>query len=400
MGSSSGSGNTPFPKWEIAVGVGAASAIGLVGYWYLKSNRSPLLSRFRSTSEESAEQPSGSVNKIETPFEKAQRFKAEGNSAFKNGKYDEAIRFYTQAIETCPEDKTTDIATFYQNRAAAYEQLKKWSAVIEDCSKAIELNSKYEKALFRRAKAREMVKDLENCLDDITCVCLLQNFQNQNALLMADRILKELGRIHAQEAMKSRKPVIPSKVYIQNYISSFSDDPVAKMLQEVGQPLGQGELKGFMKAKLAYATEKYEEIIPACTEEISSSESDIKYIVESLYLRATFYFLCGQFKEALLDLNSIIKNEEYDYKIRVNALIKRASIHMQTEDLQASLKDYETAIEIGPNIAGTLKYFTFCVSKVSYTVRYAKLIPIFVSLILLQQTKAPICFYISGSNHI
>ncbi|XP_044749115.1 mitochondrial import receptor subunit TOM70 [Coccinella septempunctata] len=352
MDSSGGSGNSPFPKWQIAMSVGAAGAIGLVGYWYLKSNRSPLFHRFRGTSEESVDEPSVSKSKaVETPFEKAQNYKAEGNSAFKNGKYDEAIRYYTQAIEICPADKINDIATFYQNRAAAYEQLKKWSAVIDDCSKAIELNPKYEKALFRRAKIRETIKDYENCLDDITCVCLLQGFQNQNALLMADRVLKQLGKIHAQEAMKSRKPIIPSKIYIQNYFASFSDDPVAKILLEVGEPLGQGELKGFLKAKLAFATGKYEEIIPACTEEINSSESDINYIVESLYLRATFYFLCGQFKEALLDLNNIIENEEYDYKIRVNALIKRASIYMQTEELQACQKDYETAIEIGPNIA-------------------------------------------------
>ncbi|XP_045480161.1 mitochondrial import receptor subunit TOM70 [Harmonia axyridis] len=351
MGSSSGVGNSPFPKWQVAVGVASAGAIGLVGYWYLKSNRSPLFNRLRGASEETVEEPSVSKSKTNDPFEIAQQFKSEGNDAFKSGKYDEAIRFYTKAIETCPTDKKNDLATFFQNRAAAYEQLKKWSAVIDDCTKAIEFNPKYEKALFRRAKARETIKDYENCLDDITCVCLLQNFQNQAALLMADRVLKQLGKIHAEEAMKTRKPVTPSKVYIHNYLSSFSNDPLAKVLLEVGEPLGQGELKGFLKAKLAFATEKYDEIIPACTEEINSSESDSKYIVESLYLRATFYFLCGQFKEALADLTTIIENEEYDYKIRVNALIKRASIYMQTEELQACQKDYETAIEIGPNIA-------------------------------------------------
>ncbi|KAL3266741.1 hypothetical protein HHI36_010902 [Cryptolaemus montrouzieri] len=352
MASSSSSSSTPFPKWQIAVGVGAASAIGL-SYWYLKSGRSPLFnSIFRGTSQETNDIQSGTKSEAdETPFERAQKFKAEGNALFKNGKYDEAIQSYNKAIAICPPEQANDLSTFFQNRAAAYEQLKKWSAVITDCSKAIELNPKYEKALYRRAKAREIIKDWENCLDDVTCVCLLQNFQNQSALLMADRVLKELGKAHAQEAMKTRKIIMPSKNFIKTYFSSFSEDPVGQMLLEVGQPLGQGELKGFLKAKLAFATEKYEEIVPSCTEEINSSESDSAYIAESLSLRASFYFLCGQFAEAVEDLTTIIENEDYDYKIRVNALIKRASIYMQTEKLEECLNDYETAVELGPNIS-------------------------------------------------
>lgn len=63
---------------------------------------------------------------------------------FKNGKYDEAIKCYDSAIETCPKKKesTTELSQFYQNRAAAYEQLKKWENVKKDCSSALELNPK------------------------------------------------------------------------------------------------------------------------------------------------------------------------------------------------------------------------------------------------------------------
>jgi tetratricopeptide (TPR) repeat protein len=44
------------------------------------------------------------------------------------------------------------LSTFYQNRAASYEMLKKYKQVIDDCNKAIELNNRYVKALVRRAK--------------------------------------------------------------------------------------------------------------------------------------------------------------------------------------------------------------------------------------------------------
>lgn len=79
-------------------------------------------------------------------------FKAKGNKLFKEGKYEEAIACYADAINECPNTKKTDLATFYQNRAASYEMLKKYKEVIIDCNKAIDLNPKYTKALARRAK--------------------------------------------------------------------------------------------------------------------------------------------------------------------------------------------------------------------------------------------------------
>lgn len=348
MGSTNTGTGPTFPKWPIVVGVSAAGAIGL-SYWYLKTNRKPRLKDTDDTIsiDESIKAPQENLS----PLEQAQKHKIKGNGLFKKGKYDEAIVCYNKAIETCPEEFKIELATFYQNRAAAYENLKKWSSVIADCTKAIELNSRYEKALMRRARVAEITKDWENCLDDVTCVCLIQQFQSQPALLMADRVLKELGRKHAREAMQDRALVIPSKNFIKTYFSSFSEDVVHQKLIEVGDPLGQGELTGFLKAKLAFATEKYEEIIPACTEEIENSEADSPFKIEALSLRASFHFLCGCFEKAAEDHTTIIDTENSDLKIKVNSLIKRASIYMQTEKLNECLEDFDNAAKIGSNIS-------------------------------------------------
>ena len=64
--------------------------------------------------------------------------KNKGNKYFRGGRYELAIKCYTQAIEVCPEAKKTDLATFYQNRAAAYEQLVSHL-------KMFRLTSKYDK---------------------------------------------------------------------------------------------------------------------------------------------------------------------------------------------------------------------------------------------------------------
>lgn len=63
-------------------------------------------------------------------MERAQAAKNRGNKYFKGGVYDKAIECYTEAIDICPADHKGDIATFYQNRAAAYEQLVSVSDMI------------------------------------------------------------------------------------------------------------------------------------------------------------------------------------------------------------------------------------------------------------------------------
>lgn len=72
---------------------------------------------------------------------------------------------------------------------------KNWENVMRDCTAALELNSRYIKALQRRAKACEILKDLEQSLEDLTSVCILESFQNQGTLIHVDRVLKDIGEM-------------------------------------------------------------------------------------------------------------------------------------------------------------------------------------------------------------
>lgn len=44
----------------------------------------------------------------------------------------------------------------------------KWTEVVQDCSQAVELNPRYIKALFRRAKALEKLDNKKECLEGKT----------------------------------------------------------------------------------------------------------------------------------------------------------------------------------------------------------------------------------------
>uniref|UniRef100_U5EUC8 Putative translocase of outer mitochondrial membrane complex subunit n=1 Tax=Corethrella appendiculata TaxID=1370023 RepID=U5EUC8_9DIPT len=361
---STGSTGSTFPKWQLAVLIGAPVALGLGYLYWRKSSEETLeddpktgkkklgeikdktisidgdsLSDMRNRSENDLQK-----TQTMTPLQKAQKYKNEGNDNFRNGKYDEAIKKYELAIEACPPSNIQELATFYQNRAAAYERLNQWQKVKEDCTKALDLNPKYVKVLSRRARAHEHTNDLISCLEDLTATCILEGFQNKQTLTLADRILKELGRQHAKEAMVNKKDVKPSLNFVRNYFASFTEDPIKKIdLTAVNESMKK---KGFLRAKTLLDSGDYENIIVACTEEIESSESEAQYKNEATLLRATFYLITGRFADAMQDLDSIINNSETDSKIRSNALIKRASLNMQTEKADECFSDFKKAIQL------------------------------------------------------
>lgn len=67
---------------------------------------------------------------FQTPLERAQSIKDKGNVFFKEGKYNDAIRCYSEAIDLCPKSETNILSTFFQNRAACHDQLVSKTPVI------------------------------------------------------------------------------------------------------------------------------------------------------------------------------------------------------------------------------------------------------------------------------
>ncbi|XP_006637995.1 mitochondrial import receptor subunit TOM70 [Lepisosteus oculatus] len=364
----SGSG---LPRWQLALLVGAPIVLG-VGAVYLWNRTRRKVNQGKRNGERTT--PEGSASPVTgrpeqdgaanragqeqedlSPLDRAQAAKTRGNKYFKAGKYEQAIQCYTEAISLCPKEQKGDLSTFYQNRAAAFEQQMKWAEVVQDCSQAVELNPRYIKALFRRAKAQEKLDNRKECLEDVTAVCILEAFQNQQSMLLADRVLKMLGKEKAKEKFKNREPLMPSPQFIKSYFGSFTDDIISQPLQKgekkdedkdkEGEAAEVTESSGYLKAKQYMAEENYDKIISECTKEV---ESRGKHLAEALLLRATFYLLIGNAAAARPDLDQVINMEDANVKLRANALIKRGSMYMQQQQPQLSTQDFNTAAEIDP----------------------------------------------------
>ncbi|KAJ1919698.1 HSP70/90 co-chaperone [Mycoemilia scoparia] len=99
-----------------------------------------------------------------TPEEIALNFKEQGNEAFKDKNFRDAIKYYTQALEQNFEDDILR-AVIFVNRAASNLELKNYRSAINDCAETLNIDQKNIKALFRSAKACYFLEKLEEAID-------------------------------------------------------------------------------------------------------------------------------------------------------------------------------------------------------------------------------------------
>ncbi|XP_042303306.1 tetratricopeptide repeat protein 1 [Sceloporus undulatus] len=140
------------------------------------------------------------------------KLKEEGNEQFKKGDYKEAEDSYARALQVCPAYCNTDRSILYSNRAAARMKQDKKETAISDCSKALELNPNYIKALLRRAELYEKTEKLDEALEDYknllekdpsihqareACVRLPRQIEERNEKLKEEMLgkLKDLGNL-------------------------------------------------------------------------------------------------------------------------------------------------------------------------------------------------------------
>jgi len=86
--------------------------------------------------------------------EKAEEHREEGNKYFKNGKYPDAVKCYTQSIKHNPEDPRV-----FSNRAACYTKLAEFGLALKDIEVCLRLDPKFVKAYLRKGAISLTLKE-------------------------------------------------------------------------------------------------------------------------------------------------------------------------------------------------------------------------------------------------
>ncbi|CAF2104663.1 unnamed protein product [Rotaria magnacalcarata] len=336
-------------KWGLIIGV--PTAVCVAAYLVYRqqqeqakksaARRSPLPTPMASVNEDTA---SGLENRTKSRLTVAIELKNEGNLKYRDQKFHEAIEAYTRAIEICPMESTEELSQFYQNRAAAWESLKDYARVIEDCSKAIELNQKYVKCIQRRARAAETIGNFELALEDYSTVCFIDSYQPAY-IMAADKVLTDLAKRYMETLPPSTAEL--SKDFVRTSLNEFEDDPILNQsfIDELKRAQPDSSLA---RAYQAFDEDRYTDIPSLCTNELEST-TDSPYKLETLLLRGSFYLLMGSYAEALADFDTIINDPEATEKIRLNTELKRANCKIHQRDIEGALHFYDQCVAYHPN---------------------------------------------------
>ncbi|KAG6461445.1 hypothetical protein O3G_MSEX012640 [Manduca sexta] len=135
--------------------------------------------------------------------DEAESFKNKGNELFKAEQFEEAIGYYTKAINLAEKD-SRDRATYLKNRAAAYLKTNEFDKVIKDCDEALQIVPEDPKALFRRSQALENLKRFEEAYRDAKTIFTVDptNKAVQPILSRLHAIVQERARQNAQTSNK------------------------------------------------------------------------------------------------------------------------------------------------------------------------------------------------------
>uniref|UniRef100_A0A0E0FFW8 Uncharacterized protein n=1 Tax=Oryza nivara TaxID=4536 RepID=A0A0E0FFW8_ORYNI len=131
--------------------------------------------------------------------------KAEGNKFFGAGEYERALSQYETALQIAAElESAEDIrSACHSNRAVCFLKLGKYDETIKECTKALELNPSYLKALLRRGEAHEKLEHYDEAIADMKKIIELDPSNEQ-----AKRSLFRLEPLAAEKREKMKEEMI------------------------------------------------------------------------------------------------------------------------------------------------------------------------------------------------
>ncbi|KAM3128182.1 hypothetical protein pb186bvf_019729 [Paramecium bursaria] len=141
----------------------------------------------------------------------AQQFKDLGNQAFTAQKYQEAVEFYSKAIELAPNDHI-----LYSNRSGSWASLKDYNKALEDSEKCIQLNPGFAKGYQRKGLAQHYLQDY---------VSAIETYKNGLEIDPNNQLIRE-GLKAAEDQIKSQFGQQQNNPFAE----AFKNPNIAKLL--------------------------------------------------------------------------------------------------------------------------------------------------------------------------
>ncbi|XP_044477178.1 hsp70-Hsp90 organizing protein 3-like [Mangifera indica] len=147
-----------------------------------------------------------------------------GNEYFKQQKYPEAVKHYSESLSRNPKDPKA-----YSNRAACYTKLGALPEALKDAEKCIELDPTFSKGYTRKGAAQFFMKEYDKALETYQ-EGLKHDPENQELLDGMRRCVQQINKAGrgelSTEELKERQAKAMQDPEIQNILS----DPVMRQV--------------------------------------------------------------------------------------------------------------------------------------------------------------------------
>ncbi|XP_068528461.1 sperm-associated antigen 1 isoform X2 [Anas acuta] len=141
--------------------------------------------------------------------EEFKTLKKEGNEFVMNGKYEEAVKKYSECVKL--NDKE---CTIYTNRALCYLKLYKYEEAKQDCDHVLQIEDSNIKAFYRRALAYKGLQNYQASVDDLNKVLLIDPnvLEAKNELEQVTQLLHLGSSTVTGSLQKQRKKISVQEV--------------------------------------------------------------------------------------------------------------------------------------------------------------------------------------------
>jgi len=279
----------------------------------------------------------------------------QGKDAAEMGKTEQAIDYYTQAINLKPTDEELYIA-----RAQQYEVVKNFLKAIEDYNKVLELKPKMDKISIRCA---DLNIKTDNYFQALVVLNKALNFDKYNIDLLERKTWCELKLKNFQNALTTVETALSENQYnhklryyralvkdsLKDYVTACSEYARAINLMKQIKPNDykpQPQYKVYFTdyGKAQYNGGFYEESIKSYT---TASTLDMHDTVapknyQIFYQRSFSYLAKNDFTNAVGDLNKAIVMEPTDK----NLFYQRGVIYVTTSQFQSAINDFTNYIKL------------------------------------------------------
>ncbi|MEY2482283.1 MAG: hypothetical protein QOK24_811 [Verrucomicrobiota bacterium] len=288
------------------------------------------------------------------PTKAGETYYGRANAETEKGRYDEAIRDYSEALRLNPkivvaywgrgyafqlkgdlDSAFSDYAEYlrhdqnagrvYFNRGGIYLQRKEWAKAVEDFSESIRCEPERSDAYFHRGSALAELGELDGALASLDAAI------SMNPTLVAAYQLRATVHRKRGELERARTDeLLATKL-------APSTPPIVSPIQSGTQLLDE--------ARLAEMAGRFDEAIDLCDKALETKLGPP--IMSNAYMtRGNAFAGKRDWDRALRDYDEAVRIQPYNY----DALVNRGNAYAQKKERDKSTRDYDEAIRLNPKM--------------------------------------------------